>query len=558
MTARRPSNHLAFETPEHSVPPSPTLNPTSGNGTGFQDDSQPVLSYPEPASYPLPLQRHEKQAQNIIESVTESSKVAPSGVLSYLLRLQSEKANTVIDMDDTDPFAKSSAFEHEMHTLSSNRKNRQFNDARRASVKEEQQNKIKESIADVLTKNSLILKLSSALVMYGAPAHRIEDALETVSNALGVKASFAYSPGMMMISFVDMATRTSETHHLRQSDGFDLYRLELVYHLMRHICHGNISVGAAYRDLESIMKRPPYHSRPVYLTSYTASTALVAAIAFRGSWFDMLASAAGGTICGVLSLLSGSRFSTFSNVYQVLASFLVGVLARGLHDYICYQTVILSSLAVLLPGFQLTLSLMEITSQSVNSGTTRLISAIMNAFFQAFGAWIGIAVFDIFEPGVTLNAAKCYEPISPWFYFLVFPPLSLAINVQFGASWRHMPICIIVNAAAFVVVYFMSNVTTSNILPVGVAAFVIGLICNLYGKFTHQLGFVPVMGAVLILVPGSVGVRAALTMLLENQLDAGFGFALQMILVASGLTVGLFASTFICHPTGKKSVLLAF
>lgn len=35
--------------------------------------------------------------------------------------------------------------------------------------------------------------------MYGAPAHRIEDALETVSNALGVKASFAYSPGMVCI-----------------------------------------------------------------------------------------------------------------------------------------------------------------------------------------------------------------------------------------------------------------------------------------------------------------------------------------------------------------------
>jgi uncharacterized membrane protein YjjB (DUF3815 family) len=251
--------------------------------------------------------------------------------------------------------------------------------------------------------------------------------------------------------------------------------------------------------------------------------------------------------------------------------------------------VILSSLAVLLPGFQLTLSLMEITSRSVNSGTTRLISATMNAFFQAFGAWIGISVYNVLEPGVALNTAKCYEPINPWFYFLVFPPLSLAINVQFGASWRHMPICIIVNAAAFVVVYFMSHVTTSNILPVGVAgqldysilllyfllaslaysltrlsisfvatAFVIGLICNLYGKFTNQLGFVPVMGAVLILVPGSVGVRAALTMLLNDQLDTGFGFALQMILVASGITVGLFSSTFICHPTGKKSVLLAF
>lgn len=141
----------------------------------------------------------------------------------------------------------------------------------------------------------------------------------------------------MMVSFVDMATRTSETHHIRQSDGFDLFRLELVYHLMRNICYNKISISSAYRDLETIMKRAPYHSRPVYLTSYSVSTALVAAIAFRGSWYDVLASAAGGTICGVLSLLSGSRFITFSNVYQVLASFLVGMLARGLHNYICYQ-----------------------------------------------------------------------------------------------------------------------------------------------------------------------------------------------------------------------------
>jgi len=98
-----------------------------------------------------------------------------------------------------------------------------------------------------------------------------------------------------------------------------------------------------------------------------------------------------------------------------------------------------------------------------------LLSAVMDAFFQAFGAWIGISAVNALEPGVALNTAKCFVPINPWFYFLVFPPLSMAINVQFGASWRHMPICVVVNAAAFVVVYFMSNVTTSSVLPVGVA-----------------------------------------------------------------------------------------
>jgi hypothetical protein len=112
---------------------------------------------------------------------------------------------------------------------------------------------------------------------------------------------------------------------------------------------------------------------------------------------------------------------------------------------------------------------MEITSRSVNSGTTRLLSAVMDAFFQAFGAWIGISAVNAIESGVLLSTAKCFEPINPWFYFLVFPPLSIAINVQFGASWKHMPICVVVNAAAFVVVYFMSTVTTSNVLPVGVA-----------------------------------------------------------------------------------------
>lgn len=42
------------------------------------------------------------------------------------------------------------------------------------------------------------LRLSTALVSYGAPAHRIEDALDSISEVLGIKASYAYSPGMVI------------------------------------------------------------------------------------------------------------------------------------------------------------------------------------------------------------------------------------------------------------------------------------------------------------------------------------------------------------------------
>jgi hypothetical protein len=159
MTAKRPSKHLAFETPEHSVPPSPQILPENSNALNSDEDLNHITQ-PQSAMYPLPLQRHEKQAQTIIESVTESSNVSPHGVLSYLLRLQSEKASTVIDMDAADTYGTSSAHGYEMQTMSSNIKNRSLNEttARRASLKEEQQLKIKESIADVLTKHSFLLK----------------------------------------------------------------------------------------------------------------------------------------------------------------------------------------------------------------------------------------------------------------------------------------------------------------------------------------------------------------------------------------------------------------
>lgn len=88
------------------------------------------------------------------------------------------------------------------------------------------------------------------------------------------------------------------------------------------------------------------------------------------------------------------------------------------------------------------------------------------------------------------------------------------------------------------------------------AAFTTGLICNIYSKFTGRLGFVPITGAVLILVPGSVGVRSALQMLAQGDPTQGSAFAVQMVTVASGITLGLFMATFLVYPFGKRQTAL--
>ncbi|OZJ06835.1 hypothetical protein BZG36_00189 [Bifiguratus adelaidae] len=419
----------------------------------------------------------------------------------------------------------------------------------------EQQARIRQNIAELLARHALLLRLCQALIQFGAPTHRIEDAMNMCSKAIEVQAACAYSPGLTMLSFVDMATHTSETHLLRHPAGFDLGRLEEVYFLMVRICRQEIAVTTALVQLEEIIKRPEYWGKTVYILSYTLSAALVAPVAFRGSWLDTLVGGTGGLILGLCSLLQ-PRMTTLSNIFVVFAGIIMGILARGLHHYICFQTVVLSGLVILLPGFQLTLSTMEITARSINSGTTRLISAIMDAFGMGFGASLGYSLFEAIQPNVPLDTSRCSVSVDQRWLILLFPILAVAINIQFGAVPRQFLICIVSNAASFAVAYFTSSIFPTSSLPSAFAAFCVGIICNLYGKIFRKLGFVPILGAVLILVPGSVGVRATLAMLIQQDIIQGIRYAISMITTASGITLGLFTATFLVYPFGKKRVAL--
>jgi uncharacterized membrane protein YjjB (DUF3815 family) len=67
------------------------------------------------------------------------------------------------------------------------------------------------------------------------------------------------------------------------------------------------------------------------------------------------------------------------------------------------------------------------------------------------------------------------------------------------------------------------------------------------------VAFVPILGAILLIVPGGMGVRSSLLLLDQSGNAAqGTAFALQMIVVALGIAVGLFASTLIVYP--RKSI----
>ncbi|GMG56278.1 unnamed protein product [Ambrosiozyma monospora] len=80
-------------------------------------------------------------------------------------------------------------------------------------------------IAGVLQRQRFVLTLCKALMLYGAPNHRLEEYLGNTAKVLEIDASFIYLPGCMIVSFGDPATRTSEVKLVRVSQGLDLENL---------------------------------------------------------------------------------------------------------------------------------------------------------------------------------------------------------------------------------------------------------------------------------------------------------------------------------------------
>ncbi|OAQ28114.1 hypothetical protein K457DRAFT_1877166 [Linnemannia elongata AG-77] len=86
----------------------------------------------------------------------------------------------------------------------------------------------------------------------------------------------------------------------------------------------------------------------------------------------------------------------------------------------------------------------------------------------------------------------------------------------------------------------------------------IGLCGNIYQSLTRQLTFQAVVCAVFFLVPGSIGLKGAMAWFTEDM-SGGMNFALQMVVTAIAISVGLFTSALAIYLMGKiRSAQMTF
>lgn len=107
-------------------------------------------------------------------------------------------------------------------------------------------------VANIIARQDFILKMARAFLMFGSPSHRLEIQLQATARILGLNVSCMYIPGIILISFNDLATGTSNLKFVKQASSLDLGKLIEACALYWSVIHDEIGVSEVSSKLDEV------------------------------------------------------------------------------------------------------------------------------------------------------------------------------------------------------------------------------------------------------------------------------------------------------------------
>lgn len=341
-----------------------------------------------------------------------------------------------------------------------------------------------------------IIKLGEALMLYGAPTHRIEEYLRSSATQLSIAASFLYLPGATIIAFDDSYTSTAEVRLVRVSHNVDLSRLKDVYDVYKTTLRHRLTPKDAVVRLEELMQRKQVWNTWWLILAHAVASASIGPFAFKGNWLDLVPSFLLGGLLGAGRLWLCKKSQPIENCYEFMATTLTTMVARllgsilrgGSHPF-CFAAIAQSSIATILPGYTVLCGAMELQSKHIVSGAARVVFSLIYTLFLAFGINVGSLISGVIlkTAGVeAISDTTCARPISNSYIHFIFVPVFVAANlVLFQGRLKQAPMVLLISFAGFQVVYWMQEKATPNSSQIATAcaAATIGLLSNLNARY---------------------------------------------------------------------------
>ncbi|KAL5115180.1 hypothetical protein ACEQ8H_006934 [Pleosporales sp. CAS-2024a] len=442
-------------------------------------------------------------------------------------------------------------------------------------AKEDKDARIKVHVANILKRQQYIVRMCRALMLFGAPTHRLEEYLASTAKVLEINSQFLYIPGCMIISFDDVLTHTAEVKIVRTTQGVNLGKLKDTHDIYKEVLHDVISLDEALVRLDEVINAKDRHNVWLCVLMYGLASAAVS-VFFKARLVDMPIILVLGCLLGWLQLVVSPLSKTYSTVLEITVTILMSFLARAFGSInngtiFCFSAIAQSSIAMILPGWLVLSSALELQARAIVPGSIRLVFAIIYSLFLGYGITVGTAIYGAIDSNAT-NSTQCQNPLNPHWNFLFVPLYVLFTTFTVQAKYKQMPVMILIATAGYTVNYF-ANLKFSSSAPIAYTfgAFAIGVLANLYSRLRHGVAAAVLLPAVYVQVPGSLASSGSINSALKtasalikgtggaagdtttDSLNAiVFNVAASMIQIAIGLTVGLFMAALLVYPLGKR------
>ena len=436
---------------------------------------------------------------------------------------------------------------------------------------------------DRACKKKYILLVCSALMMSGAPTHRLEHYMQSSAVAVGIGLDSFYIPGCIVLSFSASPNQPSEVHIVRRVEALNLSKLHEVHSIYKAVIHGRITTGKAICQLDDISSsRTNRYPLWLQVILYGLTSACFGPISYGARPVDVPIIFLFGTLVGFLQLVLAPKSELYGYVFEMTAAILVSCLGRAFGSIswdsdarFCFSAISQASIVLLLPGFTIICSALELQSKNIVSGAVRMVYGIIYTLFLAFGFTIGTTIYAAMDHSAT-SARTCNEQLPFWWQIMFVPLFTICFVFLNHGDLKTTPRMIFITTAGWLINYFSAQRFPSNVLiPQALGAVTVGLLANLHSRLCHGLAIAIMHPAIYIQVPGSFAASGSFVSGLTTadqinkpnltngesgntaeliarstspMLDAG----LSMVEIAVSITVGLSMSALLVYPLRKK------
>lgn len=383
-----------------------------------------------------------------------------------------------------------------------------------------------------------VVELARRLHGYGTTAHRLEGAVSSVSAKLGLDCGAWSNPTGMILSFGEIGgDRRDTVRVVRMPPGeTDLYKLTEVDRVAESVMAGTMDIAQGVAIMRALDRPPSRLSLVLIVLAFGLASASVAGL-LRLPWLDIAVAGCTGLLIGVLEVATNDRprLKEASDAIAAVIAAMVAVLVGHLVAPLNLNTVIICSLIVLMPGLTLTNAMNELTNQNLVSGTARFAGALSTIVKLSIGMMVALTAAEMvgFEPDV-----RALRPQPLWVEAVALLTCTYAFALLFRTHRRDYPLVMASAACGYLISSIIGDAFGSSV-GVFLAALTMTAAGNVYGVLSNRPGALVRVPGIIMLVPGSASLRGLLTILQQQDVQAGQDAALTALNILIALIAGL-------------------